>query len=454
MVIKAVWFKDILTRCDFLFFARLFFYLFVFFIPFRIDALISGREVFLNGFFNPYLSHYIYLSDVFLLIGFLFLGLYFIFQKKDLSVFSLKFDKLFVFLVTLFVGSYFLSLIFSVDRLNTLFYCFRSFEFYLFFLLFAFGVLNFSKVVSVFLASVGLVAIVGIFQYFLQHSVGLFSLGEPNISSDMKGLAKIDLSDEKSLRIYGTFAHPNLFAGYLMFAFYFILYLWNQRKTVIWKWSAFILIFLVLCTLLLTFSRVAIITVLIGIIFYLLTVKKKFFVKYLFGVFFVGFLLINLFGLTDELLSRFYFSDSSNLQERTIYFQIAEGMFLEHPFGVGVGNFTTVMQEFYQEKLDPWLFQPVHNIYVLIITEVGFLGFIIFAVLIFYGIREIFKNYRYSIRIFLSSMMFLSVLFVGLFDHYFFTLYQGQFLLWISLIFLNSEISLFNLSNCKLPVPP
>ncbi|HEY4474370.1 MAG TPA: hypothetical protein VJC06_00380, partial [Candidatus Paceibacterota bacterium] len=74
----------------------------------------------------------------------------------------------------------------------------------------------------------------------------------------------------------------------------------------------------------------------------------------------------------------------------------------------------------------------VHNIYLLIYSETGILGitvfilFLVFLVKDFIASTKMDKLYHYS---FLT--MFLSFLFIGLFDHFLWTLQQGRLMFWL-----------------------
>ena len=77
--------------------------------------------------------------------------------------------------------------------------------------------------------------------------------------------------------------------------------------------------------------------------------------------------------------------------------------------------------------LSSWIHQPVHNIYLLIASETGLIGLILFLVFIFQLFRKIIGQ-----EYFLLLIVF-SFLFIGLFDHFFWTLQQGQLMFWLTL---------------------
>src|SRR4030042_357815 len=59
-------------------------------------------------------------------------------------------------------------------------------------------------------------AIIGIWQFIIQHSIGIFWLFESHISPNIDGVAKIVLDGDKFIRAYGLFPHPNILGGFLL----------------------------------------------------------------------------------------------------------------------------------------------------------------------------------------------------------------------------------------------
>jgi hypothetical protein len=97
-------------------------------------------------------------------------------------------------------------------------------------------------------------------------------------------------------------------------------------------------------------------------------------------------------------------------------------MFLNYPvFGIGLNNFVPAMAG--NLTIGPSRFlQPVHNIFLLVLSETGLTGLIGLFVLIVYPMTRL-KN----------LLPWLIIIFLGLFDHYFLTLPQGYrlfFLVW------------------------
>ena len=88
-------------------------------------------------------------------------------------------------------------------------------------------------------------------------------------------------------------------------------------------------------------------------------------------------------------------------------------------FGVGLGNFLVRLPEALPTRTIYFL-QPVHNIYLLLLSEVGVVGFLFF-------IWFLQKIFRHPFGIWHLAFGILLVL--GLVDHYPLTLQQGQLLL-------------------------
>ena len=92
-------------------------------------------------------------------------------------------------------------------------------------------------------------------------------------------------------------------------------------------------------------------------------------------------------------------------------------------FGVGANNFLVTLPEYQKNSGVFWL-QPVHNIFILIFTEFGLVGFIILIVMLGrYSKLPLHKN--------MSWVVLGIILVTGMVDHYWLTLPQNWWLLCI-----------------------
>jgi len=281
-------------------------------------------------------------------------------------------------------------------------------------------------------------SIIALGQCIKQSSLGLKYLGESWIASGLPGIAKLDISSAKIIRSYGTFAHPNILACFLLLALYSAIYLVLKKKDIY-------LLFLpvIILGLILTFSRSIIslgsLSLIISLVYIYLKTKKKDILKPAFVLLasFVVFSLIFLPYLTERFSIQ---KEEQAVSLRIFYNQISYGMIKKAPMlGVGLGNFTNKFSELYPE-LETWQYQPVHNIYLLISSEIGIFGLVSFLGFLFLLFKEQFKTriHKPETTIFLSLIAVL--LLVGSIDHFFFTINQGMILFWLTLGIFSTRI--------------
>lgn len=293
---------------------------------------------------------------------------------------------------------------------------------------------------KVFIASALLQSLIALIQYATQKSLGLKFLAESPLSPDIPGVAKIVVNGLKIIRPYGTFPHSHLLAIFVLTAIFLLFSFWLSRKHSLIKNSLFFgLLSFFVFILWLAFSR-SIITafVLVGLVyfFFVLRSQKKNLAKRIIFVF--GLLII--FGsilsflLWPEIVSRFNISlKEQSVSLRLFYGQTALSIIKEHPLmGVGLGNFVWEIRQ-RLDLLSPWFHQPVHVLYLLIASETGLLGLVLFLLFIFWVIKRFFEQRPFLIFHYSLFFAFVCFLLIGFFDHFFWTLQQGQMLFWLVL---------------------
>jgi len=104
--------------------------------------------------------------------------------------------------------------------------------------------------------------------------------------------------------------------------------------------------------------------------------------------------------------------------------QVSGEIIAKNPFsGLGNGNFILGLKESVGFPKESWWLQPVHNIFLLTFSELGFVGFIIFATVPLVGINKtILKNDKKLLAVILFIIL------TGSLDHYWLTLQQTQIL--------------------------
>jgi len=127
-----------------------------------------------------------------------------------------------------------------------------------------------------------------------------------------------------------------------------------------------------------------------------------------------------------------FLAPESSFTRRSQLANIAKDIFKYRPLtGVGLNSFTPVMEQYGYVTATTRFLQPVHNIYLLVLAETGLLGLLGFLYLTISAIIKAFKNHRFNLLI-----PFLSLLFIGLFDHYPLTIHQTSLLFFLLLAFL------------------
>jgi hypothetical protein len=391
-------------------------------------------------------------------------------------------------------------------------------------------------------------SIIGITQVLLQHSIGLSFLRESLISPNIPGVAKLVVHGNKYIRAYGLFPHPNILGGFLVMS---ITVTWlciklhqihlsisqsasldnmncstpaSRRRSVFasrggWnnitlqatqtipnlstsKASGTILLYIIiavqLLALLLSFSKSAIIGLMIAVLYINFTFmprkgiltslpskKMEAFTKWVISrirliILILSVILISLFLASKDLGANL----NQSITERITYLNVSRGTILTSPIiGIGSGQYIWNMQTYKGQALETWQFQPVHNVFLLIWSELGIVGLALFTYFLFKlfhaclparqveqfkQITTIFNKsntrektnissekpeclsagklegdssilcneYTYlsnSILLVYFKGILLSFIFIMMFDHYFWDIWQGQVMLWMIL---------------------
>ena len=271
-----------------------------------------------------------------------------------------------------------------------------------------------------------------IYQISAQQSAqGLFYwLGERAFSISTPGIATISLFDTIALRPYGTFSHPNSLGGFyaLIYVFFLISRFKLPRRVEIMRYGLVVLSgFLVL----MSFSKMAIGTILLVTLYYVLRILKIDCWWCKWGrVFTLS--IISLVFLSGK-------SDIVSLDKRVALAQSSLHTIAQHPFfGTGLGN-SLYSQSVMSQQLSYFFLQPVHNIFLLFASEAGLILSVVIAFIVWREIRgkkkagilkqvQDDKGVRDDNGRVLISILAVIVI-TGSFDHYWLTLIQNQLLL-------------------------
>lgn len=418
------------------------FLLILFFFPFEYKYDRPLRP-FLYPFFPKFVakSFYLYLSDLFIFL----IGFGYLWRKRKERFISHPGVLLFTGL-TVFA---FYSL-YSAKNFITSYHWMKAFYFFLTFLLYGlivnvfknrsarpflhflfWGVLIFST----------FEATVGILQYFRQKQVGVHILGEPKWKSKSFPRVEIGIKDSKVwifdsfyrpragngssiLRAYGTFPHPNVLGGYLLFSTFctYALYLVSKfkRKTLLFGLVLFWQVF----AMILTFSRAALFGWIIGsgvwLIAFLLSKNHKAnrirFWKLVSIT--VSCLLLGMSLVYPQIKVRGGVVGESSLSQQSDVVRIsaqhlAWKVIKTYPWtGVGYANYESAVRQLFPTK-----FAMIHNIYLMLAGEMGVIAFLFFLGIIFYSLK---KGWEQRENPFIMALLaaFIGTLFIGCCDYY------------------------------------
>jgi O-antigen ligase len=291
---------------------------------------------------------------------------------------------------------------------------------------------------------------VGILQYFCQDSIGLKFLGEPSLTSRHVPGPSFWMPDgttsildyvlgrggegREILRASGTLPHPNILGGFLVFSLIASYFLFGKMRRVGYA------IALQIFTLFLTFSRAAIYGWLIAsAVWFLLAYfrqEKPFKLLWVLGFSSI----LSLLLLYPQLVERggiFSYTEIARASDllRLKYQDVALQLIRDHPIlGVGFDHFL-----FHLNDYGPLPPSFVHNIYLLIASEMGLLGLGCFCAFLFCVLKKGWEN-RSDPLVAASLSILVGFLFLGLCDFYLIFHQQGRLLLFLASALISRKV--------------
>lgn len=373
-------------------------------------------DPYVNGVIVNYLVPTVSIIDV----G-IFLLLYSVLFTYGFSSFKRVFVKLKYWLISLLL----FFVVQAVWRLDTLFLLNSCrivgvlFSFFLVFFLIRDGRMVFSKrftniFLLVLLINVFVQGVIAWSQLLKGSSLGFTFLGESQVVSGMRGSSFVEFGGKLFLRGYGTFPHPNILAGFFLLAS-IIAFTSMFKSAKYTKLVSILILFFSSIFVLFTLSRIVICLFLFN---YLTVFLWKMYERYS-GKKMFSFEFMPLLYLVER-FSNIFNADDSSLVERE-KLMIASFRVIEKNFFLGTGSFVRGMAEFVPRSIRGiMILQPVHNVMLLSLSELGVVGF-----LLFWGIIIKFLCINIKRFTFLTFIILVNVLVIGSFDHYFFSLPQG-----------------------------
>ncbi|MCA9371861.1 O-antigen ligase family protein [Candidatus Woesebacteria bacterium] len=247
-----------------------------------------------------------------------------------------------------------------------------------------------------------------------------YFLGERNFTIDTIGIATITAHGKQLLRPYSTFPHPNALGGFYLALYVFALWDTKTRSA-----ARFLLMIISSLLILISFSRTAIIVFAMINMYYAFDVKLYKHCVFCFVTRLLTFLLV--LGIAFQ-----FQGDPLSLYKRGLLTKKAVEIISTHPFfGVGLKNYL-----FEQGSIDgafPYVFiQPVHNVFLLFVAEVGVVVSGLLACGAWKWLKKRTQTKQWWIVLFV-------VVATGMFDHYWLTIQQNFLLLAVLFGLLNKD---------------
>ncbi|KKQ96331.1 MAG: hypothetical protein A3C27_02855 [Candidatus Levybacteria bacterium RIFCSPHIGHO2_02_FULL_39_36] len=404
---------------------KIIFFLIIFSLSFQVGFHFWPAFSRIAGIRVDYLSPTTYLLDILIIVFILVSGFEFWLGRKKAVI---RVNFIVAAVLTLFVFDILLNLFIVASPQAHLLGIIKiiEFSFFAFFVAYSFKKADIPYFVDALALSALVSSTLSIWQFVKQSSIGglWYFLGERTFNTSTIGISTVNL-DQQILRAYGAFPHPNVLAFFLFAAIVFATLRFPFEKRVFEKVFLIFTIIISSVALFLTFSRILILVALSFLFFDFFSKSKSnklrlvlvlvslgaFYILFSFP-WFISFLTRGI-DFRRELLDQSLMILSSNLY-----------------FGVGLNNFF-IHQAPLIKTISPIIFQPPHNIFILALVQTGILGFLVFAYLLALSFRSVSKKLRHAIRDtrnFYKGVLVLliSVIIVGMFDHFFLTLQQGQ----------------------------
>ena len=379
---------------------RIVFFLLIFSLPFQLGYHFWLPESSVASFRIDYLAPTFYLTDLFLLL-FLAVNL-----KKTTSVVIDFFSKPSGWL---FAALIFLNLYASSFSLVTFFAWFRLGGYLLLFTVLATTDHLAKKILLPFSLSLTFIVLLSLVQFVLQSSLGgiFYFFGERPLSIAIPNVAKINMPWGQILRPYATFSHPNSLAGYLLVSLV-ILNRISRSK---------ILKFILIATIILTFSKSAILALVV------VELIKPNLLQSAFLAALLSF--VPLLKLDPSFSSRYY------LLSPTLKIVMDQPL-----LGVGLRQFIPNLVAYLPaSQISYATLQPIHHTFILIFTELGLLGVLIITKIFWAPLSRLVKDKK--TRPYLLNF-FAVILLTGSLDHYWWTLPQNQLIIVLALALLSN----------------
>ncbi len=398
------------------------FYLIIFLIPLNLGKHFIFDFSYTEGVLVDYAIPTLFIQDILITV----------FIVLSATKFRSKLKKVYSLALFLFLLSLALNVVFSTNPLASLYFSLRL-VLYIFFSLFVvFNIIKPSgyKTTLVLSISAFMCSLLALGQWVAQEAVfnNYLFFGEQPYNASTPGILQHVFLGNTLIPPYSIFRHPNILGGFLSIVATLsagLLTIGNKGRKI--NSILFISTFISVCVVFLTFSYSAWVALLCGL-FGVITLRKDNAVynALLLSVVFVIFVL-GMFGFFGDSLARL---NNPSFERRFLLTRSSESLFESHAlFGTGLNTNTSLNKDaaFYTREVN--FFQPVHNIFWLLLSEGGFLLFTPFIYIYLYALN---RSRKTSLVLF---VVLLQYTILGSFDHYLVTSNQALLLFLLTIGF-------------------
>ncbi len=273
-----------------------------------------------------------------------------------------------------------------------------------------------SKYIQALGVSLMLVSLLALTQFAHQVVFPSSLLGIAAQFPEVLGVPVVVSGGERLLRAFGSFPHPNILGGYMVFGVALALYTLKDRSSQRFGRALYVLS---LIGLLISFSRSAWLSFIILMAIYLYQHDNPRIIIRKISSLTIAVIAVFIILYHPYIANRIqpqHDIEQRSINERKIGFAEALEVMRQYPFGTGVHNYTVAVSEVFPERVGYEL-QPVHNTLLLIVVEWG-IGVLLLLAALLYAIT----HSRYTKQIFFSFLIVSPVLML---DHYMWSLYAG-----------------------------
>ncbi|MFA6604012.1 MAG: O-antigen ligase family protein [Patescibacteria group bacterium] len=299
----------------------------------------------------------------------------------------------------------------------------------------------FLTVAAAFVASAAVQAALAAAQFFTQSAVSAKWFGMAPHEAAVAGSYVVETASGRWLRAYGSLAHPNILGFFLAVGIFFAVGLLltlpaGSRARRLAAASLPLLAAGIFCSL----SRSAVLALAAG--FVVLLIWSVRFSKPSFSAVFRSALAVTavllLFGSIFNAVVFTRLSGSGRLEARSFndrrsQLQDAAEIIADHPLmGVGLGEMPLALERDHGDGRPGWGYEPVHNVYLLSLAEIGLLGLIAWLSTLALALHSsMTAAARGSAPAAVIAAGLAAVIVASCFDHYLWSSWFGQLQFWL-----------------------